>query len=82
MYWGDHMSGWGWALMGLSTAVFWGLVITGIVLLVRYVGRSSQQSRPTPPTAEELLAARFARGEIDEAEYERRLATLRGQVRA
>ncbi len=33
MWWGyDHMSGWGYALMGLSTLVFWGLVVTAIVL--------------------------------------------------
>jgi putative membrane protein len=49
-------------------------VIVGIVLLVRYFGRSGQ-----PPTAahtpEQLLAERFARGEIDESEYQARLAT-------
>jgi len=45
MYYGD-MSGWGFALMGISAVVLWGLVIVGIVLLVRYFGRSGQ-----PPTA-------------------------------
>jgi putative membrane protein len=79
MYYGD-MNGWGFALMGISAVVFWGLVIVGIVLLVRYLGRSGQ-----PPTAthtpEQLLAERFARGEIDESEYQARLATLRGPNR-
>jgi putative membrane protein len=79
MYYGD-MSGWGFALMGISAVVFWGLVIVGIVLLVRYFGRSRQ-----PPTAartsEQLLAERFARGEIDKSEYQARLATLRGPNR-
>jgi putative membrane protein len=79
MYYGD-MSGWGFALMAISAVVFWGLVIVGIVLLVRYFGRSGQ-----PPTAvhapEQLLAERFARGEIDESEYHARLATLRGPSR-
>ncbi|MFJ9695945.1 SHOCT domain-containing protein [Kitasatospora sp. NPDC101183] len=32
---------------------------------------------PHGPTPEQLLAERFARGEIDEEEYRRRLATLR-----
>jgi Short C-terminal domain len=32
---------------------------------------------PRPSDPEELLAARFARGEIDEDEYQRRLAVLR-----
>ena len=80
MYYGD-MSGWGFALMGISAVVFWGLVIFGIVLLVRYVSRSGQA--PTvPPSPEQLLAERFARGEIDESEYRARLETLRGPNRS
>ncbi len=84
MYYGDHMSGWGWALAGVGMVVFWGLVITGIVLLVRYAGQSSQQpdQPPTRPTPEQLLAERFARGEIDETEYQNRLAVLREHVRS
>lgn len=79
MYWyGDHMSGWGWALMTIGTIAFWALLITGIVLLVRYIGRSGQAAATRTP--EQLLAERFARGEIDEGEYRDRLATLRGQV--
>jgi putative membrane protein len=82
MYWyGSGMSGWGYALMTISMVLFWGAVIAGIVALVRYAGRSGQQgaapSAP-PPAPERLLAERFARGEIDEEEYRRRLAALRG----
>lgn len=60
--------------------LFWGAVIAGIVALVRHFGRGDQQpparpSRPAPP--EQPLAERFARGEIDEEEYRRRLAALR-----
>jgi putative membrane protein len=79
MYFGD-MSGWGFALMGISAVVFWGLVIVGIVLLVRYFGRSGQPATPAH-TPEQLLAERFARGEIDESEYQARLGTLRGSSR-
>jgi putative membrane protein len=80
MWFGDHMSGWGYALMGIGTILFWGLIVAGIVVLVRYLGRSEQHGsvrladRPAP---EQLLAERFARGEIDEEEYRRRLDTLR-----
>jgi putative membrane protein len=80
MYYGDHMSGWGWFAMSLGTLVFWGLVITAIVLLVRNINRAERPSRPRTP--EQLLAERFARGEIDETEYHQRLATLHGQVRS
>jgi putative membrane protein len=69
MWYDDHMSGWGYALMGIGTVLFWGLVIAGIVVLVRYLGRGGQQGdarRADRPTAEQVLAERFARGEIDE----------------
>ena len=85
MYWyGSGMSGWGYALMTVSMILFWGAVIYGIVLLVRYFGRSGQppaapsQSAEAPPSPERLLAERFARGEIGEEEYRQRLAVLRG----
>jgi putative membrane protein len=79
MYYGDHASGWGWFAMSVGTVLFWALLITGIVLLVRYLSQTRQSSQPATP--EQLLAERFARGEIDETEYRQRLATLRGPVR-
>jgi len=78
-WWGDHMNGWGWALMSPSSVAFWALVITAIVALVRYTRtadadrRREQSARPAP---EQLLAERYTRGEIDEAEYRRRLDIL------
>ncbi len=80
MYWyGHEMSGWGYPLTLIGMAVFWAAVIYGIVVLVRYTGRSRRQAGDPgrAPSAEQLLAERFARGEIDEDEYRRRLATLR-----
>ena len=88
MYWyGSGMSGWGYALMTISMVLFWGAVIFGIVALVRYVGRGVPPASGPPPaqpprSAEGLLAERFARGEIDEDEYQRRLAALRGAGQA
>ena len=81
-WWGQGLSGWGYALMAVSMVLFWGVVILGIVALVRYLGRSSPSAGGagvSPPTAEQVLAERFARGEIDEQEYQSRLATLRGR---
>jgi putative membrane protein len=81
MYWyGDHMSGWGYALVTVSMVLFWALIIVGVVALVRYLGRSGQQTAAPPferPTPEQVLAERFASGDIDEDEYRRRLDTLR-----
>ncbi|KOT86934.1 hypothetical protein ADK70_19855 [Streptomyces rimosus subsp. pseudoverticillatus] len=81
MYWNGHaVSGWGWLGMSLGTLVFWGLLVTAFVLLFR-VFRRHEHTPPTAPlvrtTPERLLAERFARGEVDEEEYQRRLTVLR-----
>src|SRR5689334_7973159 len=73
-YVGDHMTGWGWVGMMLSTILFVGLLLFGGLLLVRATRQPDRG--PTPPSPEQLLAERFARGDIDEEEYRRRLATL------
>jgi putative membrane protein len=81
MYWGNGMGGWGVLLMTVSNLLFWGLVVAGVVLLVRYTGRGGQTGTTTNegPSPQQLLAERFARGEIDEDEYTRRLRVLTGQ---
>lgn len=84
MFWFDHdMSGWGYAGMAVGMVLFWALVIAGIVALVRFTAGPSQAGPgPSYPaysaSPEQLLAARFARGEIDDAEYRQRLAVLHG----
>ncbi|MGV9351672.1 SHOCT domain-containing protein [Streptomyces spiralis] len=72
--------GWGWFVMGLGTLVFWALLIAVGVLLFRTLNRGAGQSpahgdteRPSP---QRLLAERFARGVIDEDEYQRPLSVL------
>jgi uncharacterized membrane protein/Zn-dependent protease with chaperone function len=74
--------GWGsWALTTGITVVFWALVITAVVLLARYLLSLSQRPAATHSAgatgAEQVLAERYARGEIDDDEYQRRLALLR-----
>jgi putative membrane protein len=81
MYWYTGSSGWGYGLMILSMVAFWGLVIAGIVLLLR--GTSSDRSQtplPSGPTEDprQVLAQRYARGEIDETDYRQRLRVLGG----
>ena len=81
---GSGMGGWGFALMAISLVLFAALVIAGVAALVRYLGRSGQQGGGGPgpsvserrATPEQLFAQRFARGEIDEDEYRRRLDVL------
>jgi putative membrane protein len=70
-----HMWGGGnWMFGGLMMVVFWGLIIGLIVLTVRrFSGRSDTTP---PPNALDILRDRYAKGEIDEDEYERRKAKL------
>jgi putative membrane protein len=81
MFWYDHgMNGWGWAGMVIGMVLFWAVVIGAGVLLFRAFARGTGQSTTPPaggPTPEQLLAERYARGEIDDEEYQQRLATLR-----
>ncbi|WP_405877855.1 SHOCT domain-containing protein [Streptomyces sp. NBC_00005] len=87
MFWYDHhMSGWGWFGASLGMIVFWGLIITAFVLLLRAFDRPQPTgphrapwAPPTQASPEQLLAERFARGEIDEEEYRRRLQVLRAE---
>ncbi|WP_043735016.1 SHOCT domain-containing protein [Nocardia asiatica] len=85
MFWygDDGMSGWGYGLMTVGMVLFWALVIAGVILTVRYLAQPSAPAGGAPivrPSAEQVLAERFARGEIDADEYHRRLATLRGDI--
>ncbi len=76
--------GWVWMIL------FWGLVITGIVALVRWVvaqpggaatapGTASGMPAGTPTsTPLTILQERYARGEIDRAEYETKRRDLSG----
>ena len=78
----DHMTGWGWAATTLASLLFLallGLVAWLVVAVVRRPGDGPPRAAHTgeQDTAERLLADRFARGEIDEDEYRRRLTTLR-----
>ena len=70
-----HMWGGGnWLFGGLMTVVFWGLIIGLIVLAVR--GYSGRPDAATEQSALDILKKRYARGEIDEEEYERRKTKL------
>lgn len=72
-----------WFVGVLVVVLFWGLIITALVLGIRWLIRADQRNRvpPPPPASEtplEVLQHRYARGEIDEEEYERRRKTLTG----
>ncbi|HEY7484329.1 MAG TPA: hypothetical protein VH912_07670 [Streptosporangiaceae bacterium] len=67
--------GW-WVLFPISFGLFWiAIAAGGFWLLRRRTGWQQKQEDPRTK-AESVLAERFARGDIDEDEYYRRLATL------
>jgi putative membrane protein len=71
--------GWGfggfWWIMPILMIVFWGLIIWGIVMLVRRP--SSSSSGPNDDSALEILKKRYAAGEITREEFgEKRKAIM------
>jgi putative membrane protein len=68
----DGMGGW-W--MGAGSLIFVVLAVMGVLLWTRQDGGAQRSASDT--NAEDILAERFARGEIDEAEYRTRRDALR-----
>jgi putative membrane protein len=64
--------------MGIGMLLFWGLIIAAIVVLVRGFGGASRGNVRRLPgkTALDILRERYARGEIDKAEFEERRRDL------
>ena len=73
----DHMGGGWWWVMGIGWLLFLAFVGFLTFLLVRHVIDSSRDGQRRS-SAEDVLADRLARGEIDEDEYRRRRDALRG----
>ena len=80
--WGMGGFGVAWLFGVFLVLLFWGLVIAALVLGIRWLIRADQRGlqppAPRPDDPLEILRQRYARGEIDEEEYERRRRTLGG----
>jgi putative membrane protein len=76
--WGMHpmWAFWGvWGIgMMLIMLLFWGLVIVGVVLGIRWLVSQGKESRSD--SALEILRQRYARGEINKEEFEARKRDL------
>ena len=67
----------------LLWAAFVVLVLVLIVLAIRWLLRADRSVAPPPPASQgpnplDILRERYARGEIDDEEFERRRKTLGG----
>ena len=74
---------WGWSAMilsGLIMILFWAVVISLIVLLVRWMTGSgaAPEVKPARSSAVDILEERYARGEINREEFEERRRVLLG----
>jgi putative membrane protein len=70
--WGGHMWGWSAGWMWFGMIAFWALVVAVVVFAIRG-GTHRERSR----AAEDVLAERYARGEIEIDEYQNRLRVLK-----
>jgi putative membrane protein len=85
-YGGWHMGpgmmggGWGMGWFGMIIMlVFWILVIIGLVFLIKWLIQSTRGAGQVPQSgskALEILKERYARGEIDKAEFEEKKRDL------
>jgi len=74
MFGTDSSMGFG---MGLGMWIFWILLIVIVIALVKmFAGRVSGSTTASRESPLEILKGRYARGEIDEEEFERRRKEL------
>lgn len=82
--WGMHPM-WGvWGLWGIGMMlvmlVFWGLIIAGLVIGLRWLVSLGREARPESryDAALDILRQRYARGDISREEFEARKRDLGG----
>ena len=84
--WNDGMGNgnWWWIPMMIMMVAFWGgLIWIGVTLLKRnhtpqlHAPGAALVATPAKPTAQEILAERLARGEIEPDDYRLRVEALR-----
>jgi putative membrane protein len=70
-HWGDPATWW-------TMALWLALLLAGVVIIVWLLVRAGRERGPERPadSPEEILRRRFAAGDIDAEEYDRRLAVL------
>lgn len=80
----DCCGGGSWFGSSLLWAALLAVIVVGVVLIVQAWWRPRERSMREPTgedqgTALQILEDRYARGEIDQAEFEERRATLRSE---
>jgi putative membrane protein len=76
--WGTDGWGWSWGMGIIHGLLWWVILILGIIVLVRLLGRDASRTpaAPSPETALDILKKRYARGEIGKQEFEEKKRDL------
>ncbi|MGB5747414.1 MAG: SHOCT domain-containing protein [Desulfobacterales bacterium] len=87
--WGDNqgwhmgsgmMGGWGMGWFGgIFMMIFWVLILVGLIFLIKWLIQSTNRAKSDAGRANsalEILKDRYARGEIDTAEFEEKKRVL------
>jgi len=72
----DWGGGWGMILGPLYMVAWLAILVAVILFMIRWMGIVSPGASAPTRTARDILDERFARGEIDQDEYEKRCRAL------
>lgn len=75
--WTDASTSWWWEFGLLHMLLYWGVVILVFTVLIKWLfGLSTRSTERTTGSALDILKARYARGEIQKAEYDEKKRDL------
>lgn len=75
---GSQMGAWGW-IGGIAMILFWILIVIGLVVMIRFLlarTRAERTGASSHRDALDILKERYAKGEIDREEFERKKTDL------